>query len=289
MTIQFRSDAEDEVERARAPKIAGTGPPPSGPDAYGVSHTATAVAAALFKVERWGEIAFGFDEEFLIDAVLPKQGVGLAYGASQTLKSFVAMHMGLCVALDQPWAGRRTERAPVVYLAAEGAVGLRKRKAGYVKAGRAPPSDVEFALIPAAPNLGVSKEDYNRLVATIEAAEIKPGLIIIDTVAKVIGGADENGAGMAQFLVNAEALAQHFGCFVMAVRHTGWNDEAKDRPRGWSGLPAALDVQILCQRKEGEMSATLTLQKLKDEASGLRLNVQMPGGLNTYRRYNRRS
>ena len=276
MTLRFRSDADGEVERSRAPKVAGTGPPPpSGPDDYGVSDAAVAGVAPPFKVERWAEIAFDFNEEFLIDGVLPKRGVGLMYGASQTFKSFSAKHQGLCVARGHPWAGRKTENAPVVYLAAEGAAGLRKRKAGYVKAGRAPPNDVDFTLISAAPNLGADKEDCGRLVATIEAARIKPGLIIIDTVAKVIGGSDENGAGMAQFLLNAEALAQHFDCFVLAVHHTGWNDDAKDRPRGWSGLPAALDMQILCERRQGEMSATLTIQKLKDEPSGLRLNVQM--------------
>jgi hypothetical protein len=228
-----------------------------------------------FKVERWGEIAFDLDEEFLIDGVLPNQGVGLTYGASQSFKSFAVKHMGLCVARGQPWAGRKTERAPVVYLAAEGAAGLRKRKAGYVKAGLAPPDNVDFTLVPAAPNLGAVKGDYDRLLATIEAAGIKPGPIIIDSVAKVIGGSDENGAGMAQFLVNAEALATHFACFVLAVHHTGWNEDAKDRPRGWSGLPAALDVQILCERKAGEMSATLTIQKLKDEPSGLRFEAEM--------------
>jgi hypothetical protein len=228
-----------------------------------------------FKLERGGEIAFDLDEEFLIDGVLPKQGVGLTYGASQSFKSFAVKHMGLCVARAQPWAGRKTECAPVVYLAAEGAAGLRKRKAGYVKAGRAPPDNVDFALVPAAPNLGAVKGDYDRLLTTIEAAGIKPGLIIIDTVAKVIGGSDENGAGMAQFLVNAEALAPHFACFVLAVHHTGWNEGAKDRPRGWSGLPAALDVQILCERKEGKMSATLTIQKLKDEPAGVRFEAQM--------------
>ena len=228
-----------------------------------------------FKIERWGEITFAIDEEFLIDGILPKQGVGLLYGASQSFKSFVATHMGLCAARAEPWAGRQTEGTPVVYLAAEGAAGLRKRRQGYVEAGLAPSDGVDFALMSAAPNLGTAAGDYELLVATIEAASIKPKLIIIDTVAKVIGGADENGGGMAQFLVNAEALAQHFGCFVLAVHHTGWNDDAKDRPRGWSGLPAALDVQILSERRPGEMFATLTVQKLKDEPAGLQLNAQM--------------
>lgn len=233
------------------------------------------MAAALFKIERWSEIAFDIDEEYLIDGILPKQGVGLLYGASQSFKSFIAMHMALSVALKRPWAGRQTEKAHVVYIGAEGAPGLRKRRAGYVKTGRASPDDVSFALVSAAPNLGTTDGDFERLVATIETAAIKPGLIFVDTVAKVIGGADENGAGMAQFLVNAQALAEHFDCFVLAVHHTGWNEDAKDRPRGWSGLPAALDVMILSERKLGDMHATATIQKSKDETSGVRLTAHL--------------
>ncbi len=162
----------------------------------------------------------------------------------------------------------------MVYLGAEGAAGLHKRIAGYVETKRAP-TGLKLALISAAPNLGTATGDYDQLVATIEATGLKPGLIVVDTVAKVIGGADENGAGMAAFLVNAQALAQRFDCFVLAVHHIGWNEEAKDRPRGWSGLPAALDVMILSERREGEMSATLTVQKLKDEPSGVRFSMQM--------------
>ena len=206
---------------------------------------------------------------------MPKRGVGLLYGASQTFKSFVATHMGLCLALNRPWAGRQSKHAAVLYLAAEGATGLCKRKEGYVKAGRAPADGVDFTLLPAAPNLGTASGDYEKLVAAIEAGKIQPGLIIVDTVAKVIGGTDENGAGMAQFIVSAEALAQHFGCFVLAVHHTGWDQEARNRPRGWSGLPAALDVQLLCERKMGDMVATVTIQKLKDEPSGVRLAAHL--------------
>jgi hypothetical protein len=228
-----------------------------------------------FRFERWEEIKFDFDEEYLVDGVLPKLGVGLLYGASQTFKSFVATHMGLCLALKRIWAGRQTKHATVLYLAAEGAAGLRKRKEGYIKAGHAPADGVDFMLLSAAPNLGTASGDYEKLVAAIEAANIKPGLVVVDTVAKVIGGADENGAGMAQFLVTAEALAQHFGCFVLAIHHTGWGEEAQSRPRGWSGLTAALDVQILCERKTGEMVATVTIQKLKDEPSGVRLTAHL--------------
>jgi hypothetical protein len=271
---------EEDYDGAQAPPapIDDAGPRHKGNGADGPQRDYVppgSPGAALFKFERWGEIAFNVDEEYLIDGILPKQGVGLLYGASQTFKSFIATHMGLHVARAQPWAGRQTEGAPVVYLAAEGAPGLRKRKAGYVNTGRVPADGVDFALVSAAPNLGTADGDFDRLVATIKSAAIKPGLIIVDTIAKVIGGADENGAGMAQFLLNVQALAQIFDCFVLAIHHTGWNEDAKDRPRGWSGLPAALDVMILSERKPGDMHATATIQKSKDELSGFRLTAHL--------------
>src|SRR5271166_205211 len=41
--------------------------------------------------------------------------------------------------------------------------------------------------------------------------------------------------------------------------------------RGHSSLNGALDAQMLCERARGESTATLTLQKLKDELSGIEL------------------
>ena len=183
--------------------------------------------------------------------------------------------LSLCVSTKRLWAGKRVEQASVVYIAAEGAAGLRKRKTGYVKAWPDLPAEVDFRLIPAAPNLGAEEGDRRALIVAIEGAGVKPGLIVIDTVAKAVGAADENGQGMAALLGNAEALAQCFSCLVLCVHHVGHGEDAQGRPRGWSGLPAALDVMILSERPEGAMEATLTIQKLKDDASNISLTAHL--------------
>jgi hypothetical protein len=226
-------------------------------------------AFATFKIERWAEITFDPNEEWLIKRIMPRSGTGAIYGKPESFKSFIAMHIGLCVALGRGWAGRRVHKAPVVYLAAEGAAGLRKRKTGYVKAWKDLQGEVDFALVSAAPNLGTDPGDLPKLFATIEAAGIRPGLIVIDTLAKTLGAADENGSGMTAFIGNAGALAQRFNCFVLIVHHVGHNDDK--RLRGHSSLPGGLDVIVLCERMGRELRATLALQKLKDEASDVRL------------------
>ena len=59
------------------------------------------------------------------------------------------------------------------------------------------------------------------------------------------------------------------------MHHTGWSEDAQGRPRGWSGLPAAVDVMILSERKKGEFIATLTLQKSKDDASDVTMTAHL--------------
>ena len=226
-----------------------------------------------FTLEPWRDISFVVFDEWLIKQFLPLQGLAAIFGKPGSYKSFVALHIALCIALGRRWGGRRVVQRNVVYIAAEGSAGLRKRKAGYQVAQPDLPSDLPFALVAAAPNLGTDKGDLPALVAAIEAADFKPGLIVLDTLAQTIGAGDENGAGMTAFVANAGALASRFNSLVLIVHHTGLGDDK--RMRGHSSLNGALDAQILCERVDGDLAATLTLQKLKDDASDVHIRARL--------------
>lgn len=232
-------------------------------------------AKRQFNLEPWCEISFEGGEEWAVKRFLPRRGLAAIYGKPGSLKSFVAFHIGLCMASGRQWGGRRIFSTSVIYIAAEGAGGLRKRKAGYALTWPDIRDDLPFYLISAAPNLGAAPGDLPNLIADIEAANVAPGLIILDTLAQTLGAGDENGAGMTAFAANAEALAARFNALVLTVHHVGLGETAQTRMRGHSSLHGALDAQILCERAEGELAATLTLQKLKDEASDLRLTVRL--------------
>jgi hypothetical protein len=220
---------------------------------------------AKFALEPFSEIGFESREEWLIKRTLPRQGVAAVYGRSKSLKSFLVSHIGWHISAGIPWAGLKVQQGACVYIGAEGANGLRKRKVGFAMANPSFPKDVPFYLIAGAPNLGTEKSDLAELIAAIEAAGVGPILIIIDTLAQTMGSGDENGAGMTQFIANANALATHFKALVLIVHHVGLGDD--QRLRGHSSLHGALDAQILCERIKGTFSSKMTLQKLKDEAS----------------------
>jgi hypothetical protein len=226
-----------------------------------------------FTLEPFEAIVFESLEEWLAKRLIPRQGVGALYGASQSFKSFVASDFAMHVSLGWPWAGRRVTQAPAIYIAAEGAAGLRKRKIGFERSHSNLPARVPFYLISAAPNLGTEQGDLAPLTTAIEAAGVTPGLIVIDTLAQSLGAGDENGAGMIQFVANATALANKFRAFVLIVHHVGLGDDK--RMRGHSSLIGGVDAQILCERKEGALSTSLTLQKLKDEESRIKLTAHL--------------
>jgi hypothetical protein len=88
-----------------------------------------------------------------------------------------------------------------------------------------------------------------------------------------MGPGDENGAGMVQFTANITALAAHFGCLVVTVHHVGHSE--KQRLRGHSSLIGGLDVTVLFERNEGELSTVLTVMKLKDEEAGSKFTMRL--------------
>jgi AAA domain len=223
--------------------------------------------AATFKLVDWNDVKFDPNEEWLVEDVLPMRGFGLIYGKPRSFKSFTALDLALHVVLGAPWAGKRVERGNVVYIAAEGAAGMRKRIVAYQMKHKVLPG--AFALIEEAPNLGADQGDLPALIAAVESARIKSTFLVIDTASKSIGAAEENSAGMAAFVLNAGKLAQHFDCLVLGVHHVGLGDDAQKRPRGWSGLGGALDVQILCERPGDEKRTALHVQKLKDGEDGV--------------------
>jgi hypothetical protein len=66
--------------------------------------------------------------DWLLRGYLEAETLACLFGESGTMKSFLALDMGLCIASGLPWHGRDVPLAgPVVYVAGEGFRGLSRR------------------------------------------------------------------------------------------------------------------------------------------------------------------
>lgn len=203
--------------------------------------------------------------KWIIKGILPRAKLALAYGGSGDGKTFVILDMSLAIALGIDWNSRRVTRGRVIYICAEGVGGFTTRLAAYgvenninfVEAGS------HFGIIPDTPNFRTDK-DVKTIATKIEAWG-QTDLIIIDTLAQVTPGADENTAkDMSVALRNAEMLHTLTGATVLLIHHAG-KDPSRGA-RGWSGLKAPLDAEFEISR-EGE-ERKFWIEKMKDGRDG---------------------
>jgi putative DNA primase/helicase len=85
-------------------------------------------------------------------------------------------------------------------------------------------------------------------------------LIVIDTFARIMAGADENSARDVGVAVgNCDRLVNEFNCAVALIHHAG-KDTAKGA-RGSSALRAAAETEILVEGDQDRRTATVTKQR----------------------------
>jgi hypothetical protein len=214
--------------------------------------------------------------EPLIDDTIDRRTVAVLAGPYGTCKSFVAQAWAAHLATGKPWMARGVPETPskVLYVAAEGAYGLNQRflawEQGYNRRQPIPAERLFF--VPAPVNLTKAGE-------VAELCELAQGmdLVVIDTLARCLVGADENSAkdiGLAVDALYQLRDATGDGS-VLGLHHTG-----KDRTtiRGSSALEAGVDTVY---KTEGDVR-NLRLYRTKrkdgptDDSLQLQLNM-VPG------------
>ncbi len=172
----------------------------------------------------------------LIENTLDRDTVGLVVGYHGTGKTFLAFDWSCCVATGKPWQGRPViDPGPVLYLAGEGVHGLDRRVDAWEHAWGREATDLH--VLPFTVNLRNSA-DVAELAEV--ARELDVRLVVIDTLARSLVGADENSArDIGEAVAALDRLRRATGATVLPVHHTG---KDKTTTRGSSALEAAVDT-----------------------------------------------
>lgn len=207
------------------------------------------------------------EPEWLIDEYIPAAGFVVLYGKPNGYKSFTAVDWALSVATGEPWAGMATKAGRTLYVAAEGIAGMQKRKRAWQENRGVAVNDTALFL-PVAVNL----LDTLQVAELLElVGEIKPALIVIDTMARCLVGGDENSARDVGRAVDvATLIIQTTGATVVIVHHTSKSGESY---RGSSALEGAADTMIEVE-SEGTGLVTYKMVKQKDASKADPLTLQ---------------
>jgi hypothetical protein len=202
---------------------------------------------------------------YLVKGLLGSTGMAVIYGAPGSGKTFFALRLGLCVAAGLPFFGRRTRQAGVVYIAAEAGRSIANRVAAV--RNEFPPG-TPFIAITSPIDLRSSDADVTRLVTRLRSLDlgVPIGLIIIDTLSRVMAGGNENAPDdMGALVRNCDRLRDETGAFLGIVHHSG-KDAAKGA-RGHNLLLAATDTEIEVSQDEDAKLSTARITKQRDFAT----------------------
>jgi hypothetical protein len=151
------------------------------------------------------------DPRFLVKGVLTMGEVTVIAGAGDSGKTTLVTDLSFRIA----------QHAPVVYIAAEDASGIKLRRRAWMQHHKH--SAGHFALLgdgngtPCAVQL-MDETQISDLIASLRPLEA--AVVVVDTLSQCSSGADENGNDMTKLAASCNRIAHETGAAVIVIHHT---------------------------------------------------------------------
>lgn len=202
--------------------------------------------------------------EWLVENHLPQGGLVGLYGPPGKGKSFAAIDLAMAVACGRPWQGHAVRKGYVIYIAAEGGVGITKRVRAWLAYHKVNASSANIAWLTESVAVNNDAEDLTNLFARIddEIQEV-PALIIIDTLARCFDGNENEQEDMGRFIAGVDRMRLGYGATVVIIHHT---NVSGGRERGNTAFRGAADTMLAVDQSEKSGAITIECNKQKDAA-----------------------
>lgn len=211
------------------------------------------------------DVEIDLDVNDFVQGLLTESAMSVVYGESNCGKTFFMSDLAFHVAQGKEWNKKRVEKGNVLYLSLEGKRGIKNRIAAYKVENKVNLDG--FLMMPCQVDFINSEEDITQLIELVKQANIEFNndvkLIVIDTLARAIGGGDENsGVDMGTLVKHSDLIRQYTNAHICFIHHSG-KDKARGA-RGHSSLRAAVDTEIEISRTEGADYSVVKVPKQRD-------------------------
>lgn len=210
----------------------------------------------------WSSISLLPKRQPLVANLLDTTAMSVVFGASGCGKTFLALDLSAHVALGWDWRGRKLRQGTVLYVAAEGGLGIEERLTAFRLHHDIDVAEVPLHVIAEPIDLCRSTTDGALLMQRC-AALASLELIVIDTLSRAMAGGNENAPDdMGKFVAHCDKLRLATAAHVLVIHHSGKDDNRG--ARGHSLLRAAADTEIEVSKDEVLGLVTATVVKQRD-------------------------
>lgn len=217
--------------------------------------------------------------QYVVRGLFALPSLNIVYGSPGCMKSLLLADLACCVAGGLPWLEkwqhetapiqpRPVIQAPVFWVDFDN--GLNRTHNRFEAIGHtynlSDTSPLYYTSMPA-PDLDASKAtqvaDFTDLINYLGAK-----LVILDNLAAISGGRDENSSEMVKVVYNLRRVAEKSGAALVVIHHSrkenGFKGKAGDNLRGFSGIRGAIDTGLYIDREAHTDQIQITAEKVRD-------------------------
>ena len=219
--------------------------PDLSPDAVAIPQNTTSTFPATWQLLDDVQVMALPDPEYLVAGLIPRRGVGSAYGPSGTGKTTLIAQLLTAVATGRPFFGHAVNsRGACVYVATEDVAGFKVRlRSAKLAAGLSLMEAIGVYTFPEPIDLR-DPVSVARFVRFLENADFPQPLelIVLDTYAASMPGASETSSeDTTTAMAHAARWRDALQATVLMVHHT---NASGSRERGHSAMRGACDFMI---------------------------------------------
>mgnify|MGYP001569736952 CR=1 FL=1 len=198
--------------------------------------------------------------DWVVDELFARGSVSLVVGNPGTKKTYSMLDCAACVAMGEPWIGRLVQQGTVLIIDEESGDRRLKRRLKKILRGHRLGMGVPIA--------HTSLELFNLLSSPADVqyinsimAQLQPALVIIDALADVMPGGDENAVRDTHpVFQKLRTLAERHNCAVAVIHHAG----KAGSYRGSSAIAGAVDLLLMVDSEQGSTIIVFKMEKPRD-------------------------